>query len=138
MLSKSVEYALKSMIFIKDRFDTQQTCVGIAEINIGLDIPKHFTAKLLQTLVKQEYLKSTKGPGGGFEPSDYKKTLKDLIISIDGVFKFDNCVLGLENCDDLTPCPLHAEYRLLKKDLICSMFDKTIFDICKSPNKILK
>jgi Rrf2 family protein len=138
MLSKSVEYALKSLILIKDRFDKTQTCIGVIEINTTLDIPKHFTAKILQTLVKQEYIKSTKGPGGGFTPDNYSKTLRELIISIDGSFKFDKCVLGLENCSDSTPCPLHTEYKILKKDLICSMFDKSILDICNSPNKILK
>ncbi len=134
ILSKSVEYALKSLILIK----YQSSNINVTDISSKLDIPKSYTSKLLQTLVKKDYISSQKGPGGGFRPNNYTFTIKDLIIDIDGEFKYDRCVMGLSNCSNDNPCPLHEHFRDIKSTILCDFMELTIEKICENPDKVLK
>lgn len=134
MLTKSVEYAIKSLILIK----YQDNRIGVEDISTKLSTPKNFTAKILQTLVKKGYVASQKGPGGGFLPVDYTKTIKELIIDVDGEFKYDKCALGLSECSDSNPCPLHDFYKPIKTKILDDLMNVTIEEICKNPNKVLK
>lgn len=134
MLTKSVEYAIKSLILIK----YQDSKIGVDEISTKLSSPKNFTSKVLQVLVKKGYILSQKGPGGGFQPNDYSKTIKDIIFDIDGSFKYDKCVLGLSECSDENPCPLHDFYKPIKSKILDELMNVTIDEICKNPNKVLK
>jgi len=134
MLTKSVEYAIKSLILIK----YQDSRIGVNEISSKLDTPKNFTAKILQVLVKKGYVFSQKGPGGGFVAGDYTRTIKDLIIDIDGDFRYDRCSLGLSDCSDNNPCPLHDYFKPIKNKILNEFMIVTIDEICKNPNKVLK
>lgn len=134
ILSKSIEYALKSLVLIK----YQSTNITITDISNKLDIPKNYTSKILLNLVKKNYITSQKGPGGGFKPLDYTNTIKELITDIDGEFRYDRCVMGLSNCSDDNPCPLHEHFKNIKKSILCDFMELTIDEICKNPDKVLK
>jgi len=134
MLSKSVEYALKSLIIINE----SDSSINIDDICNNLDIPKSFTAKLLMILTKKGYITSKKGPGGGFKRNDYERTIKDVIIDIDGDFKYDRCSLGLSKCSNETPCPMHDYFKPIKDKILTEFMIVTISELCNNPNKILK
>jgi len=134
MLSKSVEYAIKSLILIK----YQDSSINIESISDRLEIPKNFTAKILQILVKKGYINSRRGPGGGFSVNDYSFTIEDIVNDIDSGFKYDRCVLGLSECSDDNPCPLHENYKPIKNKILKKFMKITIDEICKNPNKVLK
>jgi Rrf2 family protein len=134
MLTKSTEYAIKSLILIK----YQSSYIGVEEISQRLDTPKNFTAKILQLLTKKGYIDSQKGRGGGFIPKDYTRTIKTLIGDIDGEFRYDRCVLGLSDCSDSNPCPLHDYFKPIKTKILDEFMEVTIEEICKNPNKVLK
>jgi Rrf2 family protein len=134
MLTKSVEYALKSLILIK----YEENNIGLNEISDKLNIPKNFTGKILQILVRRGYINSKKGPGGGFTINDYTKSIKDLVMDIDGSFKYDRCSIGLSDCSDDNPCPLHDFYKPIKLKIINDFMPITIEEVCKNPNKVLK
>ncbi len=134
ILSKSIEYALKSLVLIK----CQSSNITISDISDKLDIPRNYTSKILLNLVKKNYITSQKGPGGGFKPFDYTKTLKDIITDIDGEFKYDRCIMGLSDCSDKNPCPLHEHFKDIKKTILCDFMELTIGEICENPDKVLK
>lgn len=134
MLSKSVEYAIKSLVLI----NCKGSFINGEIISEELNIPKSFTSKILKELAKKEYILSQKGPGGGFSKNDYTRTLKELIIDIDGDFKYDKCVLRLSECSELKPCPLHDHFKSIKSQIIENFMQITIDKICENPNKILK
>ena len=75
MFSKSCEYAIRATIFIATQSQSNAN-IGIKEIAKEIDSPIAFTAKILQVLVKNNILKSTKGVGGGF--MILKNDLKNL------------------------------------------------------------
>ena len=54
---------------------------GVAEVAQEIEAPYFFTAKILQRLVKQGFVKSVKGKGGGFFLDQEKRDLpmKEII-----------------------------------------------------------
>lgn len=123
MLSKTCEYALRAMIFIAQR-STDGTKVRITEIAKGIDSPEHFIAKILQDLSRKGVLRSTKGPNGGFflDEKGRQCSLAKIVRVVDGDQLFSGCGLGLKECSESHPCPIHDEFKTIRRD-IADMLD---------------
>lgn len=119
MFSKACEYAIKASIFIAiSSYNNKK--VSPKEISEEIDSPKAFTAKILQELAKNEIIKSTKGPYGGFEIDKNKISsikLSQVVKAIDGDSIFKGCGLGLEACDEDHPCPVHDKFKIVRTEL---------------------
>ena len=113
--------------------------IQVGEIAGQLSVPKHFLGKIMQELVKAGFLRSTKGPRGGFYLTG--KTLSAPLVSLieitDGLKQFDTCVLRLRNCDEGNPCPLHVEMDQIKKRMMKVLKETTVADLLKNDKKIL-
>lgn len=44
--------------------------------------------------------------------------LSDIVMAIDGDSVFLRCGLGLSNCSEEHPCPVHEKFKFVKRDLI--------------------
>jgi Rrf2 family protein len=132
MLSKSCEYALKSILYITKHSQNLER-VGAKNISDELDIPYHFAAKLLQILAKADIISSQKGPNGGFylTADNLTHSLADVVFAIDGNGIFVDCILGLKTCSETRPCPLHYEFIDIKIK-IAKVFEDTTLDQIKS------
>jgi Rrf2 family protein len=131
MFSKSCEYAIRASIFIATHC-CKEGKVGLKEIANEIDSPIAFTAKILQVLVKNNIIKSSKGVGGGFMilKDDLKNIkLSDIVIAIDGDSVFLRCGLGLSNCSEDHPCPVHEKFKFVKKDLIYMLEHTTLEEL---------
>lgn len=118
MFNKETEYALRGLVYIKAQ-NSEGRKPGIAEIAEQIDAPQFYTAKILQRLVRQGFIESQKGKGGGFY-FDTKKpelSLMELIIATEGDKLFCGCGFGLKQCDENNPCPLHDKYALIRNAL---------------------
>lgn len=118
MFSKTCEYAIRALIFIAQQ-SIKNNRVGIKDIAIGIDSPEYFTAKILQQLSKKELVKSIKGPNGGFfmEDKELNHTLAKIVYEIDGDRLFIDCGMGLKECSESRPCPIHNEFKLIKENI---------------------
>ena len=65
MFSKSCKYGIRAVLYLAVHSSLQKR-LGVTEIASELEIPKHFLAKILQQLAKENLISSTKGPSGGF------------------------------------------------------------------------
>ena len=131
MFSKSCEYAIRATIFIATHC-CKDGKVGLKEIANEIDSPAAFTAKILQMLVKNNIIKSSKGVGGGFMilKDDLKSiSLSDIVMAIDGDSVFLRCGLGLSNCSEEQPCPVHEKFKFVKKDLIYMLEHTTLEEL---------
>ncbi len=133
MFSKSTEYALRATIFIA-KYGTIEAKLSIAKISKAIGSPKSFTAKILQKLTQDNILiHSSPGPNGGFYMTTESKScnlMKTLaILNEDSVVT--KCVLGLQECSELNPCPMHERYKHIKPLLIEMFEEKTIDDLVK-------
>ena len=133
MFSKSCEYAIRATIFIATHC-CNEAKVGIKEIAKEIDSPIAFTAKILQVLVKNNIIKSSKGVGGGFMvlKEDLKRiTLSQIVVAIDGDSVFLRCGLGLSNCSEEHPCPVHEKFKFVKQDLAFMLENTTLEELSR-------
>lgn len=106
--------------------------MSIPEIAREIDAPLAFTGKILQILVREEIILSSKGPNGGFyaNPEAKHVTLSDIVKAIDGNDDvLHTCVLGLKECSDKFPCPVHTKVKVHKDHMRKVMRETTIHSL---------
>ena len=120
MLSNTCKYALRALIYLS-KFSKENYRIGIKKISEDLKISSPFLGKILQNLVKQKLLVSTKGPNGGFSLGKKPEhvSLMDIVVNVDGEEYFTNCLIGLLPCNQHDPekpyCPVHFKYEELRQ-----------------------
>lgn len=127
MFSKSCEYAIKAVIHLcMETRDGKR--LSVADIAEAIESPEPFTAKILQTLARHGFIASAKGPGGGFyiEKNATPIVVMDLVELIDGDQAFNRCGLGLKECSESHPCPIHNEFKSYSARLKKLLESKTI------------
>lgn len=130
MLSNTSKYAIRALIYL-ELFSSPQKKLGIKHIAQKLDISSPFLGKILQVLVREQLLDSSKGPNGGF----YLKrpaidiTLMDVVEIIDGKDTFDTCVIRTTRCDYENPCSIHDKVGPLMEELKKRFSTETIADL---------
>lgn len=134
MFSKSTEYALRATLYIAQK-GSEEKKIGIGEVAKAIGSPQSFTAKILQSLTKDnKIICSISGPHGGFYMTDKAKKLPvRAILEAMGEDEFlDKCVLGLAKCSENKPCPMHSKYKIIKKQLIGLFETETILNLASN------
>lgn len=124
MFSKTTEYALRATIYIAQKGSAEKK-LAIAEIAKAIDSPPSFTAKILQVLTTDNrIISSVRGPNGGFFITEKAKMLpvRAVLEALGDDEVFNRCVLGLHLCSEIKPCPMHSQYKKIKKQ-ITHLFD---------------
>lgn len=136
MFSKACEYGIRAVIYIWSQNDKGKK-LGIKDICKEIDAPEFFTAKILQSLVKQGIISSTKGPNGGFfiEKEQEELALIDLVIAIDGDQIFEGCGLGLKVCSEENPCPIHYQFKSIRTQLKTMLSRTSVRDLADDLEK---
>ena len=127
MISKSCKYAIRASVYIAVRTRKGEK-PGVKEVATEIEAPAAFTAKILQTLNRNKILTSIKGPYGGFFCSEeqLEKPVLEVIRTIDGPDVFKECVMGLKQCSDGHPCPLHDKYAGTRDQLLENFRDTSV------------
>ena len=119
MFSKSCNYAIKASIFIAQN-SLEEKRVGFVAISKEIESPEAFTAKFLQILVRAGIIESLKGVNGGFTIPKKKIAttfLVEIVDAIDGDSVFHGCGLGLAQCSETQPCPVHDKFKVIREAL---------------------
>ena len=132
MFSKACEYGIRAVIYIWSQ-NTKGVKLGVKDICKEIEAPEFFTAKILQSLARQDLVSSTKGPNGGFFITDDQENMRllDLVKAIDGDKLFKGCGLGLKECSASHPCPIHDDYKKIRENLAKLLSEKTIKGLAK-------
>lgn len=101
------------------------------EIAAEEDTPLFYLAKTLQQLARRGILNSVKGPNGGFSLNrpTRKISVMDVVEALDGSDAFERCAVGLPECDDRTPCPLHDSFEPLRRSVVRYLTRTTLADL---------
>ena len=134
MLSNTCKYAVRALIYL-GKYSEEGTKIGIKKISSDLSIPTPFLGKILQNLVRQKILVSTKGPNGGFGLG--RKTeqisLYDIVRIVDGDDFFNNCMIGMQPCstheNNEKPCPVHGRFGPIRAQLLLLYQETSIAQI---------
>lgn len=128
MFSKACEYGIRATIHIGQQ-SMQGERVSLKAVAKAIDSPVAFTAKILQALAKDGIIISTKGSTGGYKlPNKIHSeiNLLNIVKAIDGDNIYNGCGLGLEECNEAKPCPLHFQFKKIRVDLKLMLETTTI------------
>ncbi|NHA02578.1 Rrf2 family transcriptional regulator [Mucilaginibacter sp. HC2] len=136
MFSKSSEYAIRAAIYIAAE-GTRDKMVGIGEICDHIVAPKHFTAKILQVLTKTRIISSKAGVNGGFYLDNTQPAISliEIVKAVDGDGLFRGCGLGLKECSEKEPCPIHHQFKPIRNAIIKMMEKATIAEMATELKK---
>lgn len=137
MFSKTCEYAIRASIYIADQSRIGNR-VGIKEIANSIGSPEAFTGKILQQLSKAQIIDSTKGPSGGFSINTKKLSslnLSHIVNAIDGDSIYKGCGLGLSECSELKPCPVHHKFKKVRNELKNMLENTSVLELSKNLEK---
>jgi Rrf2 family iron-sulfur cluster assembly transcriptional regulator len=130
--NKLTEYAVRGLSELAAR--ETQGYLMLDDLVAGTDLPRDFLAKIFQKLVHAGILRSAKGRGGGFalaRPA-HDLTLMAIVEAIEGPQAFDQCVIGLERCNDQMPCAQHDLYKPIRQRLKDYLLTTTLADLAAS------
>lgn len=119
MFSKACEYGIRACVYIMNQ-TLQNNKVSLKDVANAIESPEAYTSKILQQLVKSKIILSEKGPTGGFsiQPNELDTLkLSSIVNVIDGENIYLGCGLGLKQCNELNPCPLHNQFKIIRNDL---------------------
>lgn len=119
MFSKACEYGIRAAVYVAVQ-SIEERRVNLKEIAKAIESPEAFTAKILQQLVKNNIVNSVKGPSGGFEIDKaqlWQIKLSQIVSAIDGDSIYMGCGLGLKECDEKKPCPVHEKFKDIRDGL---------------------
>ena len=129
MFSNSTKYAIKAVLYLAQHA-VENRKVNARELSAAIDVPNAYIAKLLQELARKGVISSTRGPKGGFYLTEANR--KTPMIQVVSLFEeekaFTSCVLGLEQCDEAKPCPLHEKISPFRWSLLTALEFNTIQD----------
>lgn len=132
MISKSCKYAFRAVILLASKAG-ENVKLSVKEIAEEIEAPPAFTGKVLQMLKKHNIISSLKGPYGGFycEKRHLKLPAINIVNAIDGPSIFTECILGLQDCSDEHPCPMHDQHFRTRK-LLTKSFENTTIEYLAS------
>jgi len=97
-------------------------------------IPAHFLAKILQQLARKGFLRSSKGPTGGFclrKPAN-DITMLEIVEAVDGLQDYQRCISGYHECNDQAPCGLHDGWKHMRSRIMDYLEGTTIAQVAES------
>ena len=120
MFSKACEYGIRASIYIAGQSHKDKR-TSLKDIAKQIGSPEAFTAKILQQLSRNNIISSVKGPNGGFEIEKKqisKVKLSHIVLAIDGDSIYKGCGLGLKECSEKVPCPVHYQFKQIRQSII--------------------
>jgi len=132
LYSKSAEYAIQAMLYLAE--NEGKGLEMVSSIAEAYNIPKHFLAKLVQTLTRNHLIKSYRGRNGGIKlarPAS-KVTLLQIVNAIEGPPpELEMCVIGLDVCSDNVACPLHSQWQHVRSLVRDTLSHQTLADLAE-------
>jgi Rrf2 family protein len=129
LLSKRCEYGIRAVLYLATR--EGNSYVPIREISERLGVSFHFLTKVLQDLTDAGLMHSFRGPNGGValaQPAS-QVSMAEIVQTLEGPGLFEACILGLPNCGEARPCPMHAHWSGIRASLHQMFSGITVADL---------
>jgi Rrf2 family protein len=131
MISQTVEYALRAVVYLADQAPAARTTQQIAEVT---RVPPAYLAKVLQSLARAELVHSQRGLHGGFtltRPAA-ELTIWDVVDGVEPLRRIRECPLGLQSHRQRL-CPLHKKLDDALAEIERVFRGTTIADVLSEP-----
>ena len=132
IISRTSQYAIQALIYLATQPGGRP--VLSRDIACGLGVPPPYMAKVLQGLCRGQLLDSTRGRRGGFKLRGGAEhtNLLEVVLLTDGPRVDRECLLGLKACQDETACPMHRNWKSVKKDIHACLGGITLRHLAKA------
>jgi len=126
IFSRSCEHGINVVLYLA--VSGREGFIPVRTLAQRCSIPFHFLGKICGQLTHSGILQSHKGPNGGVALGRPMSgiTLLQVVDAIDGLEQFDGCVLGLEPCSCVNPCPVHEHWAAIKASIQTMLASKTL------------
>jgi len=128
-LSKESRYAIEGLLVLAK--EQPNTIMQLKDIARTAGVPANFLAKIFQKLNQANIVASSRGAVRGYalarQPGAIK--VKNIFFAVEGDDIFDRCLFWSDRCVDLTPCPMHFEWKRVRKSIAALMQRTTLADL---------
>ena len=127
----SGKYAVRALTHMAMQ-SNQDVPLSAADVAEAENIPPYYLAKVLQDLARADLLKSVRGRGGGFLLKRPAKniTVLEILGAVENIRRITTeCVLGLDQCDDTVPCPMHETWQHFRENFLQRITEMTLEDL---------
>ena len=127
-LTSKGRYAVTAMLDLA--FHTETGPVTLSEISKRQDISLYYLEQLFTRLRKQQLVRSTRGPGGGYslnKPAD-QLTVAEIVAAVDETVDTRRCS-GASNCHDGRQCLAHELWDDLSQQIFGFLEDISLQDL---------
>lgn len=132
MLSQTVEYALRAMVYLADQAPEPRTTEQIAA---ATRVPTAYLSKVLQSLNRAGLVQSQRGLRGGIsltkKPDDV--TILEVVNGVDPIQRIRTCPLGLKT-HGVHLCPLHRRLDNAMAMVENAFADTTLAEVLAEPS----
>lgn len=106
LLNKNTDYAIRSLIVVG--MNKEQEWVNSRAISEAQDIPLQFVRRILQDLVRADYLISKEGARGGVKLTKKAEdiNLEEIITLYQGEVQLSECMFRKQMCPNRGVCAL--------------------------------
>ena len=134
--SPTCQHAMRALIYLAHRNSSRPVLVrDIAEAS---EVPRQSLAKILHGLRNKGLVRSTKGPGGGYQlaRTGVGMTVIEVIEAIDGPINLNQtCILGLDVCTDEESCALHDYWKMFREQYFSTISSMTLAEAAAALEK---
>ena len=130
MLSRTADYALRAFLVLGQAAESGRQ-VPADEIADAIGAPRNYMSKVLNAAVKAGFVRSARGPQGGFSlvrPAA-QVSVADVIDAFDDTTPNRRCLLGNGVCDPLHPCDAHHRWTRVLHDRRAPLESTTLADL---------
>jgi Rrf2 family protein len=134
--SPTCQHALRALIYLAHKNTSRP--VLVREIAEHADVPRQSLAKILHGLRNKGLVKSTKGPGGGYQLARPGTTMTviEVIEAVDGPIDMNrHCILGLDACTDEESCALHDYWKMFREQYFSTISNMSLAQAAESLEK---
>lgn len=132
MFSRSAGYAIQALTYLAAQPPGKLT--GAREIAEEAQIPMPFLWKILRNLSQKKLVRSFKGVRGGYELAGAaeKISVTQVLAASPDARHTDYCVLGLAQCNDAAPCPLHESWKTVRSQIDDLLKETSLADLARN------
>ncbi len=130
ILSRASEYAIRLIFYLFERQPLSRY-VRIKDVAKDLDVSYNQLAKVAHILIAKKILVSSTGPTGGIDLGSKSNdlTLSAIVNNFGDGEIFYRCILGLSECSNENPCPIHAIWGDTRGDMKDIFFNKSLSEL---------
>lgn len=133
MLSQTVEYALRAVVYLASESPAARTTDEIAAKTL---VPKAYLSKVIQGLVRGGILQSRRGVGGGVALTELPEslTILDVVNAVEPIQRIETCPLGISTHGKRL-CPLHKRLDAALAAMEKAFGSTTLAEVLADPSK---